>query len=166
VTTQPTALAHQAFQPIPNLSTPMVNPDGTLATAWYRFLITLWQRTGCNRGAVQNAAVVNQAPLGAGAPLTVTDALTGKTIGTIFIIGQQGGPAVPQVLTASPFEFTADNLGTLTSFGGKLELSRDLGATWFPVGLLGGGLFLMNADQVRVSWFGATPPVVTWFPVS
>lgn len=54
--------AHQAGQPMPKLSSPVVNVDGTLSIPWYRLFITLWQRTGGVSGDTDSDAGIPEAP--------------------------------------------------------------------------------------------------------
>lgn len=36
------------FQGIPKSNTPLINPDGTMNLAWYRFFIAVFNKTGLN----------------------------------------------------------------------------------------------------------------------
>jgi hypothetical protein len=75
-----------------------------------------------------------------------------------------GGSAQPQVVGASPFIFTALVNGFLVVFAAKVEVSRDGGGTYYQVTLNGGAIPLNQNDKVRVTWFEAQAPTVTFFP--
>lgn len=159
---QPEAVARQAFQSFPQLSQPIVDENGYASLPLTRLLITMWQKLGGALTTVQNTALVQQASVGAGAPLTATNAQTGAPIGTILLTDDlAGGPAQPQSLGASPFEFEAtDKIGTLVVSSGQVEISRDAGATWYIAGLAGSALPLLSGDLARVTWFNSAPTVV------
>jgi hypothetical protein len=72
----------------------------------------------------------------------------------------------PTVITAgsSPFLFTPSFQGTLVVFGAEVELSRDSGTTWYKVTLNGGAIPLLVKDEVRITWYGSSSPIVTFFP--
>lgn len=80
------------------------------------------------------------------------------------LLKSAGGAATPQTLFGSPTIIFVQSLGTLTLSNGKAEISRDGGSTWFAFSLLGGAVPVMALDEVRVSWFGASAPLVTFFP--
>lgn len=159
----PSPVFHQAFQPFPKLFTEFVTEDRRLAPAWYRLLITMWNKLGATNTTVAGAAVLVQAP-GGGSPISVLDAVTGAFLGTLATTGGVPGPAVPQVLVASPWVFVAPTTGTLVVDGGQVEISRNAGATYYPVGLVGGALPCQPNDRVRVTWYGAVPPPTVFLP--
>lgn len=41
---------HQAFQPVPQLATPLVTGNGGVSIPWYRFFISLWNLLGGTTG--------------------------------------------------------------------------------------------------------------------
>lgn len=149
--------------PFPQIDTPFVEAGGTVTYPWYRFLVNLWQRTGAGMALPPNAVILldsNGTP-----PVQAFDAITGELIGTVPLSGSAGGPAQPQTLAASPFVFTAGEAGTLTVFGGQIELSRDHGLTYYLVSLTGGPVPLLKGDKVQVTWFSTQPPSpVIFFP--
>lgn len=142
----------------------LVEKDGTISGWFYRFLLSLWFRTGKNFLANVNSAFIQQSPTGAGAPLGVYKSADGTLIGVIPIVNTPGGAAQPQALVASPFIFTAVKDGTLVVESGKTEISRDSGFTWLQASLVGGALPMLVQDQARVTWYEA-PPAVTFLPI-
>lgn len=57
------ATRHQGQQPMPQLGTPLVDPsDGTIARPWYRFLVSLFNRTGISPGGVAQVQTPNVSP--------------------------------------------------------------------------------------------------------
>lgn len=155
-------LAHQNYITVPKLDTPVVNPDGTVTWAWYRLMIAIWQRVGGQTVSTPTAVAVSQAASGG---LQGTIVATGKSVP---IVSQgpllPGQPAQPQAPSASPFLFVASDAGTLLTDSGKAEISRDGGVTWYQVSLVGCAIPMLPEDQVRVSWFGAEAPTITYLP--
>lgn len=83
-----------SFQGIPNLTSPLTDGQGRMSQTWYRVFVSLFQRTGMSAdgeagaagvGSVQNAVVFGQTAQGAGLPLKVYDAVTGKLLGTVTV---------------------------------------------------------------------------------
>jgi len=148
-------------QPFPRLDTPFVESNGLLSIPWYKLLVALWQNGG--GGNVPTAQAVYFLINGSGG-VDVFDSLNNTYIGTIFLVGQAGQPAVAEAPGASPYLFAALTSGHLAISGAKIELSRDAGATWFPVSLTGAAVPVLNGDAVRATWYGSTAPTVTWFP--
>jgi hypothetical protein len=97
-------------------------------------------------------------------PGTITPQNVRNVICSSQLLKSAGGTAVAQALFGSPTIIFVQSLGTLTLANGKAELSRDSGVTWFQVSLVGGAIGVLAGDQVRVSWFGASAPAVTFFP--
>lgn len=149
-------------QPMPKLGIRFVNEDGTIAFAWYRLLITLWQRTGNGPGGADtpNVVYLSEDAGGIGAYLVDDNTFLGYLATSVIV----PGAAVAQVLVTSPFVFTAGGPGTLTAFGGGVELSRNGGGTYYQVGLQGGAIPVQTNDKIRVSWTGASPPETIFFP--
>jgi hypothetical protein len=160
--TSPTA--HQAFQPIPRLNEPLVDPPtGILTPPWYRLLITLWNRTGCNSGSnvdTQSAVYFSWD----GALLTFYSVATNLFLGTVGTTVVVPGPPVPQSLSSSPFIYKATDPGALITSSGKIELSRNSGGTYYLVSLQGGSCPVQSGDWVRVSWTQSAPANCTFFP--
>lgn len=154
----------KSFLAFPQLQEPFVNPDGTLAAAWYRLLVGMYRRLGGSGLAQPNAAYIAQAPVGAGAPLAVYSSFDNSLIGILFLQNTGGGPAIPLVLGASPFVYPAPADGTVFCFSGKLEVSRDGELTWHQVGLTGGAVPVLKGDVVRISWSTIAPEAV-YFPI-
>lgn len=147
----------------PDADSRMVTEDGSITEPWHRLLSGMWKRLGGSFLQDGNAAFIEQTSIDAGAPLTVKSAVTGQPIGGLVITTGTGGPAQPQVLGASPFIFTAATSGVLVVFGAQVELSRN-GITFYPVGLTGGSPLVLVGDKIRVTWFTAQAPTVTFFP--
>lgn len=162
MTSPPAELLHQAFQPFPRLDSPMIEPgSGYLTRPWQRLLITLWQKCGGSRTPLPGFVYLTDT----GGTLNAWDALTNAPVGTVPI--HPDTPRPPQVLvpTSSPFTYTALVPGTLLVFGGQLDLARPGGPqAFYQVSLVGGALPLLAGDRARVTWFGASPPAVTWLP--
>lgn len=166
------ATAHQAWQQMPKLNTPIVDERGYATSALARFFTTLWLKSGSNgrmlgdASSIQNAVTFAQEATAAGAPLTAYNTLTGEELGVIQLQDVPGGPEVVQTLAASPFVFTAPHEGMLLVNGGKTEFSRDAGTTWYQGSLVGGFIPVQKADMVRVSWSSAyAPSPVVYFPI-
>lgn len=159
---------HQSFQPFPQLGTPFVDSDGHLDHAWYRLLISMWNKLGKTLSQAANAVFIQQTATDAGAPLSVFSSVDGSFIGEIFLQDQKGAPAVPvDVGLISPFVFSAAaSGGTLIVFGAQVEMSRDLGVTWYLATLQGGPIPLLLGDSARLTWFGPTAPPTVFFPIS
>jgi hypothetical protein len=146
------AAQHQAYQLIPNLDYPLVNQDGTLTIPWTRFFVNLWRRIG-----------------GSTTDLNATNVVT----------TQVGGAEQPQNFTANPFVFSAQSLGTMLvtrkystngglrreAGGDIVEFSRDNGVTWQLAGGCPMAMPLSAKDQLRVSWFSPSPPMLIWLPI-
>lgn len=136
-----------------------------LERPWYQFLRGMWLRIG---GAVQ-------------------DLVTGLLVGTNFVVMEISGfsfgvvtgtinsgntvtvttPVVGEAAAAvaagaSPFTYTATFQGTMIVFGGQVEFSRDSGASWILASLTGGFVPMLVGDQIRVTWFGASAPTLTF----
>src|SRR5258706_14685811 len=161
--TQAQVLAHQAYQGIPRLDSPVIDlGTGYWVPSWYRFIIILWQKEGGSFTTLQGATVLQNN----GGVLSALNALSGQWNGTIGTSASPGGAAVPQTRGASPFVFTATRSGSLVVFAAEAELSRDNGVTYYAVTLTGGAIPVLNGDKVRVTWFTAVAPKVTFFPNS
>jgi hypothetical protein len=147
------SVALQQYQYIPNLDSPMVNPDLTITIPWYQLLIGLWRRTG-----------------GSTTPVTAQNVITTQT----------GAPAQVLVPVGTPYEYSPKTLGNLvvtrkfsslsifngTKGGETVEFSRDGGQNWYIVGCAPVILPLLAGDFVRISWFLAGAPTVVWFPTA
>lgn len=139
----------------------MVDAKGNAALPWYFLFITLWNKTG---GSIvpANAPVfltVN------GTLLEVFEQGNPIPVGNVTLINAPGQPAEAIDTSAgSPIVFTATRTGTLVVFGAQTELSRDQGVTYFSVSLTGGAIPILNADMVRITWYGASAPPATFFP--
>lgn len=155
---------HQSFLGFPRLNTPFVNEDRTVALVWGRFLDGLYLRAGGSNLANPNTVYISQAPVGVGAPLAVYNALDGTLIGILYLQNTGGGPAMVEIPGLSPFGLVTALDGTLIVSSGKVEISRDAGATWFVSSLVGGALPMLKNDHARVSWTQAVPQI-TFLPI-
>lgn len=147
-------------QPFPKLDAPMVTPDGRVTFAWQQLLINLWLRVGGNVG-VATSEFVFITQNGSGSTVNANGPGSG-TVGRIELIGQPGLPAVPVVVGASPFVYTALAAGSIGIESGQVEFSRDHGVTWFVVGLAGGMVPVRVDDKLRVTYYNSAP-TVTFF---
>lgn len=158
---------HMTYQPMPRLDTPVVDPaTGMLTTPWYRVFITLLRRTGCigagDAGqagvpSIQNGVVLGQDQEGPNLPISAYNAGDGTLLGQIQLGSETGAAAIPQAVGLSPWIFTAPLPGTLVVDSGKLEISRDAGATYWLSSLVGASLPVLKGDLVRVTFLKATP---------
>lgn len=155
---------HQSYLAFPKLDAPMVNENRTVATTWERFFEGVFLRLGQGMVAAPNSALIQQSPVGSGAPLSVYSSATGVLLGVIFLQNTGGGPAEPLAPPGSPFTFATAIDGNLIVSSGKLEISRDLGGTWELVSLVGGALPMLKDDQARISWTHSVP-TVTYLPI-
>ena len=149
--------------PFPNLDIRFSDEAGNITKRWHRLLVDLWKKTGSSQSSTILSAYIQQSNSSSGLPLRVYSA-TGVFLGEIRASAVAGQPAQPQTLAASPFTYTASQDGILVAENGKIELSRNGGAVFYQVGLVGGGLPMLAADIVKITWFGAVSPKVTFFP--
>jgi hypothetical protein len=148
---------------VPQLATPFVDETGAITLPWQRFLINLFLLVGGSRTNPAQAVILSQDPSDLNI-IQAFNALTGKLVGNISLESVPGGPAEPQVPGASPFVFKALIAGMLGVQNGQVEFSRDSGATWFTLSLVGGAIPVQLNDLVRITWFGTNAPQVTFFP--
>ena len=147
------AVQHQNFNGFPPFNSRFIDSEtGIITRDWWYFLNMLWRIAGKAFNSVPDASFISGS--------TVFSSDTGNVVGSIITAGTA---AQPQTLVTSPFIFTAAKIGLLTVFGGQVDYSRDAGVTWYPIGLTGGPIFMLVADKVRVTWFLADPPIVTFF---
>lgn len=132
-----------------------------ITLSWSRFLDALALAAGGGIVPVMESVVIR---LVGGKFLGAYDSVTGELLGLIPLENQPGGAVQPVVIIASPQVYTAASDGTLVVFAGMVELSRDQGVTWYKVTLQGGAVPMKNEDRVRVTWYSADPPEITWFP--
>ena len=150
-------------QAMPKFQQPFVDAEGRLALPWQRVLLNIWLKTGGSNSIVSGLVYISEVA-GTSDQLEAFDVQTGQSLGVLLLNATVGGPAQPQELTLSPFIFTSEVDGTLTSKTGEMELSRDDGTTWYPFSVTGGAIHLKRADLIRVTWFGSAAPQVTFFP--
>lgn len=157
--TTPDPTVHQSFIAFPKLYTPVVNPDGTLAAAWQRLLIGLFNRQGGSAPSNPLAVYLQQTP-GGGLPIGAYSSFDNSFLGFLTTTNPTPGPAQVQTLGSSPFIFTAGGPGTLIVASGRTEISRDGGTTYYLVSFQGGAVPVLDLDKVRVSWTGTAPVIV------
>lgn len=82
----------------------------------------------------------------------------------LFLSAGGGGQTSSITVTASPFSFTASQVGEVIVKGGtvsKVEFSRD-GSTFIDTGVTAGMFPLKNQDMLRVTYSAA--PTMTFVP--
>jgi hypothetical protein len=147
-------------QPFPELGTPLVDANGAVSIPWYRFFVSLWQKTG-GAGLITTGvyfAIVNGL-------VVAYQALSKAKLGTLVMSSSAGAAAQSLTLTASPQVYTATIAGTFFTNGGQLSISRDGGASWFIFSVTGGAVPMLNADKVKVVW-EYSPPLAQFLPVA
>lgn len=149
-------------QGFPKLDSKIVNPDGTLDWVWYRFLISLWQRSGGASPGPTPPQVTVTLQLNGGL-LQAFEFPSGQLIGTLDILGLAGQTGEIQQPEISPWSFSSSSAGTLVVYSGKVEVSRN-GEAFTPLGLCGGAVPIRAFDSARVTWFGPDAPTVVWLP--
>lgn len=144
-------------QQFPKLDSPIIDEHGNVSIPWYRFFISLWQRTG---GSTFPANIVTLV-LSAGSLPILALSSTMKILGQLFTT--TGG--MPQALApgASPFVWQAPGCGFVVVESGKVEISRG-GVSWYQASVVGGEFVLVQGDFIRLTWYGADAPKVTFFP--
>lgn len=152
---------------LPDINSPFVEINREISRPWYQFLRQLYLRTGGAMFTLVNAVVDTfgvftlTANGVSSAVITGTENASGNVLQSTRLIGS---PAVVLTLVTSPFVFIATAQGLLVVFGGQLDISRDNGGTWVPVGLVGGALPMLTNDRARITWFSSLPPPVTFLP--
>lgn len=144
---------------IPRLDNPFVDEQRVLSPPWHRFLIDLWRRTGSSSAVIGKVAYLLELLDGS---VGVFDAQSNTKLGTLLFASAKGGLPVAQVLGASPFVFVAPAVGSLAISSGAIEIERQGFRT--SVGVTGGSLRLLPQDIAHVTWYGATPPTIVWYP--
>lgn len=145
---------------LPQLNSPFVDEGGIIQQVWYRFLVSLANKTGLGVATNLIAYVEYNATTGI---LTAYSASTNQPIGEINLNDNPGLAPVVETPTISPFVFTAKSSGTLFSSGGTIQISRNNGML-LPANTpnAGGATPLRTGDSVSISWSGGAPEV-TWF---
>lgn len=156
---------------IPNTTLPTTNVpmgvadaagDVRISVPWHRFFVDVWKKLGSGQSS---AAAMAYLVLNSDGTVDMYDSATNKLIGQVQIQPAQGGTEEPQTVETSPFIFTATNFGYLLVSSGQVELSRTPG-TFYIVSLVGGYFAMEPKDSIRVTWYGASPPKVIFFPYS
>lgn len=142
-------------QPFPKLDSSLVDEKRNITIPWYRFLISLWTAIGSSYIDPINAIFLQLVS----GTIHAFSAETGADLGAIVTTGP-GGAAIPQVLGASPFTFVSPGPGFLISSSGIVQMSRNGGATYYLVSLVGGACPVRQNDRVQISWTQAAPAVV------
>ena len=176
--TTPAGQIHQAYNPMPNLASVVVDEDGLLTTAWYRFFLQIWMRTGGgstplgsipyilidpNTGAVEVIDPISGAVLATLVTLAEIQPLLDVEPQLLVLAGASApAAAVPQVVGASPWTFTSLASGTLVVESGQVELGRN--GAFVVCGMTGAAVPVLKGDQVRVTYYQSAP-VVTLLPL-
>ena len=129
--------------------------EGLIQTAWYRFLLDLWRKTGASNSNPAQSIYLQYTPSGQVGYYS-TD--TGQLIGITPLPNQPGLPAQTQAPLASPWIFTATETGNLIVDSGLVEFSR--GSLWITVSQAGGTVPMLLNDRVRITWFKVVPTVI------
>lgn len=95
---------------------------------------------------------------------SITPANVRNVVCSTQLILAPGATVVAGAPVASPFTYAPALSGTMIVSSGKVELSRDAGATYYIVSLTGGEVPVLFGDQIRVTWFSAIVPGVVFFP--
>lgn len=128
--------------------------------SWSRLFTSLWNLSG--GGATPSSSPIVLRLVGGGF-LGAYDATTGELYGIIPLENIPGGPEQAVPAGVSPLVYGAITDGTLVVFSGQLELQRGSGG-FRKVSLTGGALPMKPGDSARVTWYGADPPGITWYP--
>lgn len=77
------AVTHQAYQPFPKMSTPLVDPEtGMINQAWYMLLIRIWQMVGGAKTTLPQAGNLQQQTDGT---VQYVDSSSGANLGAAVI---------------------------------------------------------------------------------
>jgi hypothetical protein len=127
----------RANMPLP--AAPMVDPQtGYPTTVWWRWMLTMFSRTGGGTGD-SSAALAE-------------------------FTANQARPGVAVTVGPSPFIYTAPSHGSILVGGNgvtRLEITAN-GATWFPTGSFYGAFPLAKSSQARISFVGS--PSMVFIP--
>jgi len=146
--------------PIPKFDTPFVNADGTVQIPWYKFLISLYTRSGGN--APDQLGVYLQLDTQSGnifAFLSGTD----QFLGILLTQSSVPRPVVNLQFDVSPGIYQAGQPGQLIVQGAQIELSRDQ-ATWYIAQTTGGPVQMAFNDIARITWGTGLPLPAVFFP--
>lgn len=122
-------------QGFPQITAPMVDRNGAVSQAWYKFFLSLWTRTGAGQGesgpyVPSNVAItggtIDGTPIGTGTPagaifttLRVTTQLSasnfsgtssGINTGNVTLAGQNYLSISNQIITANPVTLSGTNV--------------------------------------------------------
>lgn len=156
----PPVVVLQSQQPFPRGDGPFVDESGFITDPWYRLLVSLWRKLGAQALDLTNAVYFTFD----GSTVSIWSVTTNTLQGTIPFQTAVGGPAQAQAPLTSPFVFIPASPGTAIVSSAQVEFSRDGGATYYLVTLQGGAVPMLLGDRIRVTWYGATLPIVTFMP--
>lgn len=122
-------------QGFPQISAPLVDRSGNITQAWYRFLVSLWTRTGAGKGestpyVPSNVAItggtIDGTAIGSSTPFTgifttlrattnlsasnFSGSSTGINTGNVTLAGQNYLTISNQALTANPINLSSANV--------------------------------------------------------
>lgn len=144
---------------LPLQGTPAVNPDGTWSIPWYRVIVQFFRLQGNSQVALAEGVYLKEISAHrVDAFSTADDSL----IGTLALKNIPGPTPTPEPPGAPGFTFTPAIDGTLTVFGGRVEMERDAGG-FSVLSLCGGSFPMLVNDTARISWFTGVPPEVQFW---
>ena len=158
------ATTHQNFNAMPQINTPLVNPDLTINLPWYRTLVNMFAFLGKGFSQPPIAAYL-QEDLNTGV-IDVYESATGKFIGQIGFT-MEPGPIVQVPIPTNPFVYIANTSGTLAvqlPTGGTISLSRDSGVMFYVVGTATMPVPVRAGDHVKIAYTAGSVPLAYFFP--
>lgn len=136
----------------------IVDGLGQLMPAWQYFFQALWDKLGGGSTTINNSYIVIDSPTGP--VLSGSGPSSGGPVGGGEV--QPKEPPTVQVLSLSPWTFTAGGNGLMTVTGGEVDYSRD-GVTFYQASMVGGQFVVLKGDAIRVKWYGSAIPQAVWW---
>jgi hypothetical protein len=158
------ATTHQSYNAMPQINTPLVNPDLTINLPWYRTLVNMFAFLGKGFSQPPLAAYL-QEDQDTGV-IDVYESATGNFIGQLGFT-MKPGPVVQVPIPTNPFVYMATTAGTLAvqlPTGGTISLSRDSGVTFFAVGTATMPVPVRAGDRVEIAFTAGSLPLAYFFP--
>jgi hypothetical protein len=154
----------------PQITSPFVDPETFHITRpWYQFLRGLWIKSGQAVGSIITGFLSPNLVI----PIITIQGKDFAAVSGVYQVNETvqvttpvegAAPVVVAPGAVSPFTYKATFQGTLIVFGAQIEYSRNQGVTWYLASLTGGPLPVLANDWVRITWFGAAAPPVTFLP--
>ena len=135
---------------IPPQQTPLLNPDGTMVAAWYRFLFAPW---------FSNADKIGNQTGYARADNIVCNTLTLN--GTV-VPPPTGSSPITITTPVSGSDYTATQQGTLIVYGGTVTSANFIRGTVVPLNVPLGPIPMSVGDNIAVFYTAA--PTFTFIP--